>query len=340
MELVSRHRVSAFFLVLTLVTIAALLLVRWWLRRSFKRMLESQFDEENELDILPSPGPADRAALEFIRQMRREIWSVPEVELQLSLESLNRRAVDIVRGISSIYHPAAEDPHYEASLIESIELIRRVSQRLLRIATATPFKILGNRRLSDYQRYYQVYRKINDNPLLQLLRRNPHLYRAAKWAMNVKNLGNPLYWAGKELSHEGYFFVLRWFYLTFISQVGKEAMRLYSGRHFRTEEDRDVALVCYRLFDITRAWGGPSPDEWAALVDFVTNHTALEPESKVRILSMCSREKLPAGLKEQKLETKKGLQWYGEGLKRLKECDPEPSGGKKRIIERELAVLE
>ncbi len=339
-ELVSRHWVSAFFLVLTLATIIALVVVRWWLRRKLKRMFEDQFEEEHELDVLPSPGPADRQALELIRQMRQEIWSVPEVELQLSLDALNQKAVGIVRAISSIYYPGADEPHYETSLLESLQLIRRVSQRVTRLAMTSPFKYLGNRKLSDYQRYYQVYRKINENPLLQLLRRNPHLYRAARWAMNVKNLGNPLYWAGKELSREGYFFVLRWFYLTFTSQVGKEAMRLYSGRHFQTEEDRDAALVCYRLFAAARRWGGPSAGEWAALVDFMTNHQALEPESKVHILSRCSQGRLPKDLEEQRLQTKRGLKWYGEGLKRLEECDPKSSKEKRQIIAKEGAAVE
>ncbi len=65
------------------------------------------------------------------------------------------------------------------------------------------------------------------------MKRNPHLYRLARWALNLKNIANPLYWAGKEISRESYFYLLRWFYLAFTSQVGREAMRIYSGRHYQ-----------------------------------------------------------------------------------------------------------
>lgn len=339
-ELVSRHWLSVFFLALTLCTVLGLTAVRWWLRRRLKRLLEAQFEEENELDVLPSPGPADRRALELIREMRREVWSVPETELQLGLDALNQRAVRIVRAVSSVYHPEAEVPQYEASLIESLQLIRRVSNRIVRLAQTAPFKYLGNRRLRDYQRYYQVYRKLNENPLLRLLRRNPHLSRVAGWAINLKNLGNPLYWASKELSRESYFFLLRWFHLTYTSQVGKEAIRLYSGRRFLTEQDRDAALVCYRLFALTRQWGGPSAAEWSVFVDFVTGHAALEAETKLHVLQRCAGGKLPKDLDRQRLQTKSGLKWYREGLKRLEGKEPKTPPQKAEIIAREHAALE
>ena len=154
--------------------------------------------------------------------------------------------------------------------------------------------------------------------------------------MNVKNLGNPLYWAGKELSREGYFYVLRWFYLTFISQVGREGMRLYSGRHFQMEEDRDATLIGYRLYALTRLWGGPSSREWATLVEFITSHPALEAEVKVHILSRCSEDRLPKDLDQQTLQTKSGVKWYQQGLKNLLKKDDHPTPEKVGLIEKEM----
>jgi len=339
-DLVSRHWVSVVLLALTLGTILAMMVARWWLRRRLRRMLDDQFEEDHELDALPSPGPADRQALELIREMRREVWSVPDVELELGLDSLNQRAVKIVRAVSAVYHPEAEVPQYEASLIESLQLIRRVTNRINRIAQAPPFRYLGNRKLSDFQRYYQVYRKLNDHPIMRILRRNPHLQRIAGWALNVKNLGNPMYWAGKELSREGYFFLLRWFHLAFTSQVGKEAIRLYSGRRFLTEEDRDATLVCYRLFAVTLQWGGPSSAEWSALVEYIANHTALEAETKLHVLHRCARGKLPRDLDRQRLRTRSGLKWYREGLKRLRGKEAELSPDKLVILQKEDGVQE
>ena len=334
-EILHRHWMSAFFILLTLLTIVVVSCMSWLVRRHLRRMMEVRFEDDDDLDALPSPGPRDREALELVKRYRGEIWNLPDAELQLSIEALNQRAMTINHSIAAVYHPEAEIPQYEASLHELLMLIRRVSARLSRIASGTPFKFLAVRKLSDYQRYYQVYKKINENPILQVFKKNPYVYKAAQLAWNLKNLGNPLYWAGKELSREGYFFMLRWFYIVFISQVGKEAVRLYSGRHFQTEEDRDAVWVCYRLFMLTEEWGGPSGVEWKTLVDFVTGLTALETENKLHILSRCAQGKRPGDLEASGLHTEAGVKWYRQGLKRILSSEKIPSCEKASIIDRE-----
>lgn len=338
LDIMERHWLSLVLLFSTLMTILTLLGVRWWFKRRWKRLLEEKFEEENELDVLTPIGPKDQKALGLIKKFRQEAWELPESELLLSIEALNERAGKVIRRIAEVYHPEVEVPQYEASLLELLQLIRRVTTRLNRFAGIIPFRLLANRKVSDYQRYYHVYRKINDNPILQALKRNPHLYKMARWAMNLKNIGNPVYWAGKELSREGYFYLLRWFYLTFTSQVGREAMRLYSGRHFQTEEDRDGALICYRLYALTQHWGGPSAAEWSALVDFVTAHPTLDADTKLHVLSRWSKGRLPKDLEQQRLQTKAGLKWYRQGLKRLLELESKPLPYKAQLIEREMAV--
>jgi hypothetical protein len=340
-ELFRQHWISAFFLLTTLITLLVLITVRWWLKRRWKRLLEAEYeDEAADLDVLPPYDERDQQALGCIKSFRSEVWNLPDAELVLSIEALSKRGVRIVTAVAEVYHPATAIPHYEASLTELLQLVRRVSARLSRLGAIVPFKYLGNRRLSDYQRYYQFYRKINDHPVLQVLKRNPHLYRLARWALNLKNLANPLYWAGKEISRESYFYLLRWFYLAFTSQVGREAMRVYSGRQFQTEEECEAAVACYRLFALAQQWGGPSALEWPVLVDFVTNHPGMELEIKLQVLSRCSRNRLPKNLEEQRLHTRSGLKHYRQGLKRLQEIDPEFSPVKAERLASELAAEE
>jgi hypothetical protein len=339
-EIFRQHPLSVFFLLLTLLTILLAIVLRWWIRRRLRLMLEEKFEEGGDLDEFPSLSPRDQEALELIKEYRASIWDLPEGELQLNFESLNQRGVEIVRSIAAVYHPQAEIPQYEASLVELLNMARRVSTRLIRLSSGVPFKYLGDRRLSDYQRYYQVYRKINENPVLGFFKRNPHLYKAAKLAMNMKNLANPLYWAGKELSREGFFYLIRWFHMTYISQVGKEAMRVFSGRGFHTEEERDATLGCYQLFALTRQWGGPSAAEWAAFIDFLSGHSSLDPEMKLQILSACSRDRLPKDLDQQVIGSKSGIKLYRQGLKRIQNADSTPSPIKTRLIESELSPLQ
>jgi hypothetical protein len=329
------HWVSAFLILVTLTTIGIIVALRWYVRRRLREMMENRFSEDHELDLLPSPGPKEQKSLELIARFREDVWEIPESELQLGLDPLTRRAVTIIRAIGGVYYPEAQQPEYEASLTDTMELVKRVSTRLSRLASAVPFRYLGDRKLSDFQRYYQVYLKINENPVLKIFKNNPHLYKAARLVWNVKNMANPLYWAGRELTREGYFFILRWFYLTFTSEIGKEAIRLYSGKRFQQEADRDAALVCYRLFHTMRKWSGPSTAEWAAFVTFVANLSELDSDSKIHILSRCSEDRLPKDVDQQKIVTKSGIKWYKEGLKQMLDADSGPSQAKVKLIEKE-----
>ncbi|MHC1729011.1 MAG: hypothetical protein AB9866_23950 [Syntrophobacteraceae bacterium] len=334
-NLLYEHWVSAFLILVTLTTICVVLVLRWYVRRRLRIMLESRFGEEHELDLLPSPGPREQKSMELIAEMREKVWDLPEGELQLGMEALNRRALFIVQAIGAVYYPESEQPEYQASLTDTLELVKRVSHRLTRLSSTVPFKYIGDRKLSDFQRYYGYYQKINDSPVLKLFRNHRNLYKAARLVLNVKNMANPLYWAGKELTREGYFFILRWFYLTFTSEIGKEAIRLYSGKRFQQEEDRDAVLVCYRLFHTMRKWSGPSPEEWAAFVRFVADHSAIDSDGKLHILSRCSEDRLPKDVEEQKIVTSSGIKWYKEGLKKLLNADSGPSPAKAKLIERE-----
>lgn len=333
------HWMSTLFLVFTVLTILFFLAVRCWFRRRMKRVMDEQRAEENELDLLPSVTPMDKDALVVIKRFRREVWDLPEADLQLGMEPLYRRAFDLVREVAAIYHPEIDSPQYEASLVELLNLVRRVTTRLSNLSGTTPFKYFGSRKISDYQRYYTMYRKINDNPIVHAIK-SPRLRSVVRWAWNLKNIANPVYWAGKELSREGYFFGVRWFIITYLGQVGREAMRVYSGRHYQTEEERDAALICYRLFALARQWGGPTAEEWAFIVEFVIGRAVLEADAKLHILSRCSEGRLPKDLPEQRLQSRSGLKAYHSGLKDLLDVDRHPAPIKKELIQRELAVEE
>ncbi len=339
-DLIHDHWLSAFFVLVSLATVCVVLVLRRYVRMRMREMLEKEFGEDHELDFLPPPGALERKALEAIAGMRKQVWQLPESELQLGFDVFNQRALDIVRTIGAIYHPQAGRPEFEASLSDTLELIRRVSSRLARLASTVPVKFIGGRKLSDFQRYYQVYLKINENPVLKLLRSKPHIYKAARFALNMKNVANPLYWAGRELTRESYFLILRWFYLTFTSEIGKEAIRLYSGKRFHHEEDSDAALICYRLFHTMRKWAGPTPAEWAAFVRFVAGHSALDSDSKLHILTRCSEDRLPRDVEERTAVTKSGIKWYRKGLKILLDADAGSSPAKAKLVEMETGGVE
>lgn len=335
-DAVRHHRFSALLVLITLVTIGSFTLFRRLLRRRWKKLAAQIEETDLEPDLFSPLNAQDHQAIALIKRLRRQVWEMPAEELQLSIEALSQQAISVVRSVAAIYHEQITAPEFEASLLQSLQLVRRVTVKAIRLANLYPFKFLGNQKLSAYQRYYQAYKKINDHPLLQVLKRRPFLYRAARWAVNLKNLGNPLYWAGKELSKEGYFLVLRWFYLAFIGQVGREAMRLYSGHQCQREEDREAVLLCYRLFKLTSGWNGPSPDEWRFLVGFIAGQVTLEPEIKLHILSKCAKNRYPQELESYAFQTRAVKKIYVQALNDLLKMEPQQPE-KIAIIDTELS---
>src|SRR5208337_3892042 len=182
---IREHWLSAFLIMVSLTTMCVVLALRWYVRRRLRQVLENRFAEEHELDLLPPPGVQEQLALDLIARMREEVWGLPEAELQLGFDAINRRAFNIVRSVGAVYYPESAQPEYEASLSDTLELVKRVSSRLARLASTIPLKYIGGRKLSDFQRYYQVYLKINENPILKLFKKNPHFYKAAKLALSA-----------------------------------------------------------------------------------------------------------------------------------------------------------
>ena len=200
------HWLSAFLICVTLATIGVIFVLRWYVRRRLRALMENRFGEDHELDLLPSPGPREQESLELIARFREEVWEIPEGELQLALDPLTRRAVTIIRAIGGVYHPEAGQPEYEASLTDTMELVKRVSTRLSRLASAVPFRYLGDRKLSDFQRYYQVYLKINENRVSQNFQEKSQPLQGGTARMEREEHGKPPLLGGTR-THTGRLFL-------------------------------------------------------------------------------------------------------------------------------------
>ena len=72
----------------------------------------------------------------------------------------------------------------------------------------------------------------------------------------------------------------------------------------------------------------------------ISNHPAMEAETKLQVLSGWSRARLPRDLKAQKLETRSGQKGYRQALKRLQETDTEQPEGKAELVKQEMDTLE
>lgn len=332
-----RHWLSLSLLLITVLVISASILIRHLLKKRWRALLAQDGDEETCFEEPAALDDLDREALAVIGKYRRETWQLPESKLTLSTEFLIQRTLEVIRSIAAVYHPENTAPEYEASFDQSVQLAHRVIYRLHRLTRFTPFRVLSSRKLSEYQRFYRLYRQINDNLLVQAVKRHRRLYRVAGWIVSARHLANPFYWAGKDLSREGYFYLLRWFHATYLSQVGREAMRLYSGRPFGSLEQQEATQIGYRLFEVCTRWGGPSSGEWAAWVELVSKMPHLEAEAKLSLLRNCAGGQVPvrAGAVVE-IQTRFGKKFYPRALRKLAKAEPVGLSMKQTTIEQEL----
>ncbi len=320
--IVAEHLISVVLCFLTVATVAAVFILRWWLRRRWNALLQESADPTLHWKSTGDLTEADQKALEYLKEKRRRVWKIPESELSLSFESLFHQAHVMVREIAAIYYPDKNDPEYQASLHDLLKLARRVTTRLETVSSYGPFRLLASRPIADYRSLYRTYQAVQDSEIFQRLKKHKRLYRIARIAVNLKNIKNPFYWLGKELSQEGYFLLLRWFHIALVNQVGKEAIRLYSPHLVLHEDERDLSRVCLKLYEVCRETGGDreSLERW---VRFVCEVPTLDADTKVKLLRTAVTESSLDNNLETVPLTPQGKRWYRKGLKLITGPDEE-----------------
>ncbi|SMC18012.1 hypothetical protein SAMN02746041_00443 [Desulfacinum hydrothermale DSM 13146] len=322
-QLAAEHLTSLLVCALTLAVVGVVVVLRWWLRRRWHALLQESAVDGFQLGDPEKLTPQDRQALECLKRMRREILHVPESQLSITFESLFQRSQHVVRTIARIYHPDEEEAEYQASLDGLLQLTQRVTGRLLAVAAYGPFRLLASRRLAHYRSLYRSYQTVQENRLVQGLRRHKRIYKVARMFWNLRNIKNPFYWLGKELSQEGYFLMLRWFHVTLVNQVGKEAIRLYSAQPFIHNEERDLALACFKVFsqcERDATLDAPGLKRW---ISFVCRLPVLDASSKLKLIQQACSGSLPPEMEGEDLRTSRGKKWYRKGLEHVHGKDAE-----------------
>lgn len=318
-DAVIAHPVSLVLAVMAVASLGSVYWIRRRLRRSWHALLEDASEEPFTFLEEHSLSDQDQAALNYLRELRQQVWSMPDSAINLSFDAFFVRAQDIIRTIAGIYHPDANEPQYQASLEALLALSRRTASRLETIVRRGPFRLLSSRPIGHYRTLYKTYRSVHESPLVQSLKRYEIFYKAARLLWHFKNWKNPLYWVSRELSRESLQWLVRWFSIALINQVGKEAIRLYGTHTFVDDEERDLVLVCVKLHALC-ALQEPSrrTDLFQAWVSFVCDLPILDPATKIRILRQAMN---PGGEPREhtaaSFRTRRGSAWFKKGLDKL-----------------------
>ncbi|ROR03031.1 hypothetical protein [Desulfosoma caldarium] len=322
-DVVTSHPVSLTLALLTAASLGAVYWMRRRLRRHWHSLLEEASEEPFRLLEESSLSEKDRAALSYLKALRQKVWSMPDQDISLSLDTFFSQAQDIVHTIASIYHPDKAEAQYEASLKDVLALCRRTTSRLEAVVQRGPFRLLSSRPIGHYRALYKTYRRVNASSLVQSLKKHPMLYKAAQVMWHAKNWKNPFYWVSRELSRESLRWLVRWFTIAMINQVGKEAMRLYGQHGFADDEERDLVLACLKLHSLcTSQKSGQREGALRAWVAFVCDVPVLDPAAKIRILRQAIEKGVDDVVMAESFRTRRGESWYKRGLHRLGESSP------------------
>lgn len=66
--MVHEHWLSVFLILVSLITICTALVLRWYVRRRLREMLQHRFAEEHELDLLPPISDREQQGFESLLQ--------------------------------------------------------------------------------------------------------------------------------------------------------------------------------------------------------------------------------------------------------------------------------
>ncbi len=322
-DLAAAHPVS---LLLALLTAFSLALV-YWMRKRLRRHWQSALEETTEEPFCfldeTSLNEKDQAALAYLKDLRRKVWAMPDQDIPFSLDAFLAQAQEIVRTIASIYHPDKDEAPYQATLKDLLALSRRTTARLESIVQRGPFRLLSSRPIGHYRALYKTYRRVNESSLVQSLKKYKRLYRAAKMLWHIKNWKNPFYWLSKELSKETLQWLVRWFTIAMIHEVGKEAIRLYGHHSFADDEERDLVLVCLKLHALCVSQEPHRREEsFRAWVAFVCDLPGLDSAVKIRVLRQAMQMPAEDTSVISPFRTRRGESWYKKGLDKLEKSPP------------------
>ncbi|MGQ9920479.1 MAG: hypothetical protein ACUVRZ_04025 [Desulfobacca sp.] len=230
--------------------LTSLAAVRYWTNRQMWRRLADMAKEEDLSLPFPASRPEDHQALEVVRAYRRryllQVW--PETEL--SFRALLNLSLNLVQQIAAIYHPDEAQPELQASLAELINLQTRISVRLQGLLGTLPLQIIKNLKLQTILSCHNLYQFCVSHPAYRFLRQY-RLHKVMQWLWLLKNCVNPWYWGRRAAFSGGKELLSRFFLARFITIVGVEAIRLYSGRHPDQEWGQTFALAWQEICHLT-----------------------------------------------------------------------------------------
>jgi hypothetical protein len=179
------------------VLLSTLILVRRHNRKHQEelRALDEATKDFKQIELMrvQNPTEEDLKAYALIEEERQKVWKSLSVDTSIAPRKLYQQAFDLIREIASIYNPNAENPIFQASAFDLLELNYRIIERVKEYLEEAPDWV-REMNISDILKYKGYYEKVKDFQFVKLAKEHKHLYSIGKYVWMGYNMLNPWYW--------------------------------------------------------------------------------------------------------------------------------------------------
>lgn len=274
-----------------------LIFVWLFIKRRKKTNIPPEIDvEDDNLDAIPlfsleDPTPDDEQALALIGEYRKNIWYKTSQTTVMKSEDLLHLVEDLATEVARIYHPDVNEPMYEASMLDILGLIGRVNDKIRSSSQEFPLSLIAERKISDVIKMKDFYQTVKNHPALEFAMRNKTVFKAGKTVWSAFNASNPWYWGRKVAYKASREAGLRYFYALMVSQVGEEAVRVYSGRSVRSVKSKDDLVIGTEMVNMALVGGEVTSGEYEEVLKFILSSKKLDAKDKIDLIRALTNKK-------------------------------------------------
>lgn len=256
------------------------------------RAIDEETKDFKQIELLrvQNPTAEDLKAYALIEDKRQNVWTSLSVDTSIAPRRIYQQAFDLVRDIASIYHPDAENPVFQASAFDLLELNYRIIERVKEYLEEAPDWV-REMNISDILRYKGYYEKVKDFQFLKLAEEHKYLYNIGKYVWMGYNMLNPWYWGRRVVYTAGKEGAFRFILSTIITVVGEESILVYSRRNIRARAVAVEKSIALEMINMAVSDGSVSQQEYEILLEFILSNPRLDDQLKVTLLKALMRKR-------------------------------------------------
>ncbi len=286
---------TAVLLFAALILLSALLLLRRRNEKHQEELIAREADKEIfkqiELIRVQNPTEQDLQAYALIESERQKIWKSLSTKTSITPRKIYQFSFDLIREIAATYNPDSENPEFQASVSDLLELNYRIIERVRGYLEEFPLNTIKNLNIQDILRYRGYYDRLSELELVKLAKKHKYLYTIGKYAWMGYNVINPWYWGRKVVFTAGKEGTFRYLLTAIITIVGEEAILVYSKRNIKAKAVAVEKNIAFEMINMAVIDGVVSQEEYEVILNFILYNPRLDDQMKVTLLRALLRKR-------------------------------------------------